>query len=79
MCFCDKLTVPFVLGGDFNLLPSFDVQEEVGCLLSCEMTKIHVVDLKREAVRCDQCVCGSSEDDGEPCLAAVCGLSFSLA
>lgn len=68
-----------MLGGDFNLLPSSDVQEEVGCLLSCEMTKIHVVDLKREAVRYDQCICGSSEDDGEPCSAAVCVLSFLLA
>lgn len=41
------LTVHFILGEDFNLFSFPDVQKEVSCLLSSEVTKINVIDLRK--------------------------------
>lgn len=44
----DKLTVHLVLSADVNALSSLDVQQEVGRLFSCEMTKIDFIYLKKK-------------------------------
>lgn len=46
-----QLTVHLVLSADLNLLSFSDVQEEVGGLLSCEMTKIHIIYLREEQLQ----------------------------
>lgn len=39
-----------MLSADLNWLSLLDVQEEVGCLLSCELTKINLIYLKKKEV-----------------------------
>lgn len=41
------LTVHLVLSADVHPFPILDIQEEVGCLFSCEMAKVNFIYLNK--------------------------------